>query len=259
MLEMNIVLSNDDGVHAPGIKALKKALADIAQVVVVAPLEERSTTGHTLSLDMPLRLVEIEKDVYGCSGYPADCIMMASGHVMKGRKIDLVISGINRGANLGQDIYYSGTVAAAREACFHGHKSIAVSLTVAMHGPQSEGERHYDVAAAYVRKLVQERTHERLSGFSMLNINVPNLPQGKIQGVQVTTPGFRQYSQDIDERTDCRHRKYFWVGGLYRGNMPIEGSDCMAIERDFISVTPLNLLNHPSDAIIKWKDLMSAS
>lgn len=256
---MNIVLSNDDGVYAPGIRALKQALDQIANVTIVAPLEERSTTGHTLSLDVPLRLVEVEKDIYGLSGYPADCIMMATGHIMRGKPIDLVISGINRGANLAQDVYYSGTVAAAREAAFHGHKAIAVSLTVAMHGPALQSTRHYDVAAQFVRKVVESKIYQNIEPLSVLNINVPNLAKEEIKGVKMTTLGFRQYTQDIDERLDCRHRKYFWIGGLYQGPKDMAGSDCNAIEQGHISISSLKLLDGISDGSHNFKDIEKLS
>ena len=146
---MNIVLTNDDGVNAPGINILRESLREIANVIVVAPLAERSTTGHTLTLDTTLRLQEISEDVYGCSGFPADCSLMAIGHLFKnqntkyfGKKIDMVISGINRGANLGQDVFYSGTVAAAREAAFHGIPSIAVSSCMDFRNPD-KNDQHY--------------------------------------------------------------------------------------------------------------------
>ena len=137
---MEILISNDDGVYAEGIKSLRKSLSQIGNVTVVAPLEERSTTGHTLTLDHPLRLIELEKDIYGCSGYPADCALLGVIHLFKekkGRKPDLVVSGINRGPNLGQDTYYSGTVAAAREAVFHGVPALSVSTASSFGTPKS--------------------------------------------------------------------------------------------------------------------------
>ena len=134
---MNILICNDDGVYATGIKKLRDSLKEIANVTVVAPLEERSTTGHTLTLDHPLRIVEIEENVFGCSGYPADCSLLGVAEIMKYQKPDLVVSGINRGANLGQDIFYSGTVAAAREAAFRDIKAIGVSSVIGL-GSENE-------------------------------------------------------------------------------------------------------------------------
>ena len=128
---MLVLISNDDGIHAPGIKALVKAIEDIADILVVAPLEERSTTAHALTLNRPLRLAKIQENRYGCNGYPADCIILALVHLLKNRtKPDLILTGINQGGNLGLDIYYSGTVAAAREGAFHGIPAIALSTTV---------------------------------------------------------------------------------------------------------------------------------
>lgn len=254
---MNILLSNDDGVHADGIKVLASELRKIARVFVVAPLEERSTTGHTLSLDVPLRVRKIEEDTFGCSGYPADCIMMAIGHLLFNETIDLVISGINRGANLGQDIYYSGTVAAAREACFQGHKSIAVS-TVFSAGLYKEGQKkYYETAAQFVSKVVKSGVYSNLNNHELLNINVPNLPSSEIAGTEVTTLGFRKYSPDISERVDCRHRPYYWIGGLYKGNSDISGSDCLALDNNKISVTPINVLSQNTDIVSNWKNLFT--
>lgn len=252
---MNILLSNDDGVHAEGIKILAKELRKIARVFVVAPLEERSTTGHTLSLDVPLRVRKIEEDTFGCSGYPADCIMMAIGHLLFKENIDLVVSGINRGANLGQDIYYSGTVAAAREACFQGFKSIAVSCVLDSKNAFKDGQKkYYESAACYVASLAKKGVYRHLRPFEMLNINVPNRPLNEISGSEVTSLGFRKYSPDISERTDCRHRSYYWIGGLYQGNEDIAGSDCKALENNKISLTPLNVLNQNADLVTAWKN-----
>ena len=254
---MNILLSNDDGVHAEGIKTLALELRKIARVFVVAPLEERSTTGHTLSLDVPLRVRKIDEDTFGCSGYPADCIMMAIGHLLFNEPIDLVISGINRGANLGQDIYYSGTVAAAREACFQGYKSIAVS-TVFEHRSFKEGQnKYYETAAHFVAKIVKSGIYKKLNTHELLNVNVPALPFAEVLGVEVTSLGFRKYSPDISERRDCRERPYYWIGGLYKGSSDISGSDCLALESKKISVTPINVLLKNTDLINHWKNHFS--
>lgn len=250
---MRILLVNDDGVHAPGIKALKNSLDSLGEVIVIAPLEERSTTGHTLSLDHPLRLVEIEKNVYGCSGYPADCTLMGLAHVMKEHKPDVVVSGINRGANLGQDIYYSGTAAGAREAVFHNVPGIAVSLVVDF---QKTHERpHYDVAGEFVRKVLSAGLHKELAPLQMLNINVPNIEKPKT--ALMTTLGFRRYSEEIAARDDFRGRPYFWVGGVYEGYSGGDGTDCQSIELGHVSVSLLNLLEQSSEELGKWAQKVS--
>jgi 5'-nucleotidase len=252
---MRILISNDDGVYAPGIKILKEVLDEIAEVIVVAPLEERSATGHTMTLDQPLRLTKIKERVYGCSGFPADCALMGIGHVLKDNRPDLVISGINRGGNLGQDIYYSGTVAAAREATFRGVPAIAVSLTMDFFGQQSNID-HFISAANFIKKLVLNDIHKQIKPMSLLNINVPNLPEEDILGVDITALGFRRYSEEISKREDFKKREYYWIGGVYEGFDKIENSDCNSIEQAKISFSCLNLLTMHSDEKGKWSQVI---
>jgi 5'-nucleotidase len=242
---MNILLTNDDGVHAIGLKILRETLSSIANVVVVAPLEERSTTGHTLTLDHTLRMVEIEKDIYGCSGYPADCALMGVAHIFKkrGQKPDLVISGINRGANLGQDIFYSGTVAAAREAAFRNIPSISVSSCMDFKD-QGNNQMFYYTASNFIKTLVESNISKVIPPMSLLNINVPWSEDTKISGVRVTKLGFRHYSEDISERVDFRGRNYYWIGGVYEGFGNYPDSDCQAIEENLISVSPIKLIDY---------------
>ena len=246
---MRILLANDDGVHAPGLQTLRKTLEKIAEVIVVAPLEERSTTGHTLTLDSPLRLVEIEKNVYGCSGYPADCTLMGLAHILKDNKPDLVVSGINRGANLGQDIFYSGTVAAAREACFRHTPAIAVSSVVdfIQPRPKSADEELFQTAADFICEILQSNCLSYFSGKELLNVNVPNLTREDLKGAQMTTLGFRNYSEDILERRDFRDRKYYWIGGVYKGFEMVHNSDCHVVDEGKISITCLDLNSHNSN------------
>jgi len=244
---LNILLVNDDGVHAPGINILRETLSSIANVVVVAPMEEKSTTGHTLTLDHTIRISKIKEDIYGCSGFPADCSMVGIGHIFKkelnGRKIDLVISGINRGANLGQDIYYSGTVAAAREAAFHGIPSIAVSSCMDFRKIHNETD-YYFTASNFIKKLVQLNISNFIPRMTVLNVNVPWCSIDKIKGLKVTKVGFRKYSEDIDEREDFRGRKYYWIGGIYHGYDEFEDSDCVAVENSQISISPIKLYEY---------------
>lgn len=250
---MRILIVNDDGVHAPGIKALKKSLDTLGEVIVIAPLEERSTTGHTLTLDHPLRLVEIDENVFGCSGYPADCTLMGLAHVLREKKPDVVVSGINRGANLGQDIYYSGTAAGAREAVFHNVPGIAVSLVVDF---QKKHEKpHYEVAGNFVRKMLEANMHKEIAPMHMFNVNVPNIENPK--NALATKLGFRRYSEEIAARDDFRGRPYFWVGGVFEGHVDTVGSDCRSVELGHVSVSVLNLLGHGSDELGKWSEKIS--
>lgn len=242
---MNILITNDDGVHAPGLKILVETLSSVANVVVVAPMEERSTTGHTLTLDHTLRMSEIEENVFGCSGFPADCALMGIAHIFKTKKqkVDLVISGINRGANLGQDIFYSGTVAAAREAAFRNIPSIAVSSCMDFRITEKNNLFYY-TASNFIKTLVQSNISSFIPPMSLMNINVPWADQAGIKGTRVTKLGFRNYSEDIDERVDFRGRNYYWIGGIYKGFENYPESDCQAIEDNLISLSPIKLLDY---------------
>lgn len=236
---MRLLLSNDDGVMAPGIRSLYSELRSNNETFIIAPLEERSTTGHSLSLDKPLRLERLEDSIYGCSGFPADCVLMGIGHVLKDKRPDVIVSGINRGANLGQDLYYSGTVAAAREAAFHKVPAIAVSLVF-----NSVGDvHHYETAATFVKWCLENDLHKYCSPFSLLNINVPNLTMDKIKGCKLTEVGFRRYSEEIHVRMDARSREYFWIAGHYEGHNDHQASDCAAVEKGYIAITPHALID----------------
>lgn len=236
---MRVLLANDDGVFAPGIRSLYKEVSSKYETTIIAPLEERSTTGHSLSLDKPLRLEKLEENIYGCSGFPGDCVLMGLGHVLKGKRPDLVVSGINRGANLGQDLYYSGTIAAAREAAFHNVPSIAVSLVF-----NSVTEEHrYDVAAKFINICIEAGLHKHCPPLTLLNINVPNLPMNEIKGCKFTEIGFRQYSEEIHTRMDARNREYFWIAGLYEGFNGNKASDCQAVIDGYIAITPHSLVD----------------
>lgn len=236
---MRILLANDDGVTAPGIKSLYKELSPSFETYVIAPLEERSTTGHSLSLDKPLRLEKLEENIYGCSGFPGDCVLMGLGHVLKDRRPDVVVSGTNRGANLGQDLYYSGTIAAAREAAFHKVPSIAVSLVL----NAVNEEHHYEVASTFIRWCLEAGLHKLCPPMTVLNINVPNIDLKQIRGCKLTEIGFRHYSEEIHARMDARNREYFWIAGLYQGFNENPDSDCQAVKDGFIAISPHALID----------------
>jgi 5'-nucleotidase len=237
---MRILLSNDDGVHAPGLKIMQRELSKLGTVYVVAPLEEKSTTGHSLTLHKPLRLIPMEKNFYGVSGSPADCVYLGIRQVI-GAMPDLVISGPNRGANLGQDVYYSGTVSAAREACILGIPSMAVSLAINFQKMAPESSLHYASAAKMAVRVLRSMRKFQLPFHTLLNLNVPDLPMNRIKGVQLTRQGFRYYSGSILRRKDHRGKDYFWVGGQYKGFKKEKGTDCFAVESGFASLTPLKL------------------
>jgi 5'-nucleotidase len=237
---MRILVSNDDGVHALGIKILQKELEKLGDVWVVAPLEEKSTTGHSLTIHKPLRLIPMGHRFYGVSGSPADCVYLGIRQVMKGMP-DLVVSGINRGANMGQDVYYSGTVSAAREAAILGIRSMAVSLSIDFQKAREEKELNYATAARTAVEVLRKMDGLEIPRHTLLNLNVPDRPWSGLKGIRVTRQGFRFYSGSILRRRDHRGKDYFWVGGRYKGFRREEGTDCAAVERGYASLTPLKL------------------
>ncbi len=237
---MKILLSNDDGVHAEGLQFLYHELKKLGEVWVVAPLEEKSTTGHSLTLHKPLRMIKMGPRFYGVSGSPADCVYLGIRQLLKTMP-DLVVSGINRGANLGQDVYYSGTVSAAREACILGLRSFAVSLSVDYTKFQTEKELHYATAAKVALKVLKTSALRDLPLHTLMNLNVPDLPLGKVKGVRVAHQGFRLYSGSILSRKDHRGKDYYWVGGHYKGFRKDLDSDCHVVDSGYASLTPLKL------------------
>lgn len=237
---MRILLSNDDGVHAPGLKILYEELKKIGKVKVVAPLEEKSTTGHSLTLHKPLRLIEMEKDFYGVNGSPADCVYLGIKQVLK-KMPDIVVSGINRGANLGQDVYYSGTVSAAREGCILGIPSYAVSLNVDFKNRKHESQLHYASAAKMAVKVIKDFQERGFPKYTLMNINVPDLPLKRIKGIKPARQGFRHYSSAVLSRVDHRGKDYYWVGGQYLGFAPEPDTDCVVVDQGYASITPLKL------------------
>jgi 5'-nucleotidase len=212
---------------------------------MVAPSIERSTTGHTLTLNDPLWVKKLEKNVYSCSGFPADCVYVALSLIYKNEKPDLVISGINRGANLAQDIYYSGTVAAAREAVFQGVKAMAVSLV--LDHDSSQASHQYETASEFVHQILQQNFVAQLPLGVLMNVNVPNLPFSDLQGVEAADLGFRNYSLGVIGREDPRGREYFWIGGQYRGHNEVPGSDSYIVHQKKISMTALTPLKRQAE------------
>jgi len=215
-------------------------LKKLGQVWVVAPLEEKSTTGHSLTIHKPLRIIPMEKQFYGVNGSPADCVYLGIRQVIKAMP-DLVVSGINRGANLGQDIYYSGTVSAAREACILGIPSLAVSLSIDFKRRKSEEDTHYATAAKVAVQLLKDMKGIEIPKHTLLNLNVPDLPFARVRGVRAARQGFRYYSGSVLKRVDHRGKDYYWVGGQYKGFAKDEGTDCTTVEEGYASLTPLKL------------------
>jgi 5'-nucleotidase len=230
-----ILLSNDDGVRAPGIQAAEEALRPLGDVVVAAPDRERSATSHSISLDRPLRAEEERPGVFSIDGTPVDCVYLALLHLVP-RRPDLVVSGINHGYNLGSDVFYSGTVAAAVEGALRGVAGIAMSL---------ERRRHpeFGPAAAVLRRLAEAALARRdsddgLPPGKVLNVNVPS---GDVKAFEVTFLGRRVYRDLVDVRHDLRGRAYYWIGGPEAEAEDLPGSDMSAVKAGRASVTPLML------------------
>ena len=264
---MNILLSNDDGIASPGLDALAKVFKTFGKITVVAPAFNRSTSGHALSLHKPLRMLDLGEGRYSVDGTPADCTHLALTTVFT-KKPDLIVSGINQGANLGQDVYYSGTVAAAREAAVSGVPAIAVSL---VGYPKSKGGKvnfHYDVAARATLKALEliarqmalpkasrgDRAPkgkmgkaELLRAFKnwprglVLNINVPNVAESKLKGFRLAVQGRQIYGGPALKRRDSRGQFYYWIGGTHQGFEKIRGTDCFLTNQNFVAITPLRL------------------
>jgi 5'-nucleotidase len=224
-----ILVTNDDGVHSEGIKALAEALMHRGDVTVVAPMQEASAIGHALTLRRPLRIETIAPKTFGIDGTPTDCVNLAISHVLK-TKPDLIVSGINKGWNLGDDVTYSGTVSGALEGALLGVPSVAVSTQRVRDecefGPAAR-------AAAAVTEAVLDRGMPR---FTLLNINVP---RGANKGFKVTVQAKRNHVTVVDERVDPRHRAYYWIEEGENNWEPHDRSDYQAVRDGYISITPL--------------------
>lgn len=229
---MLILVTNDDGIHSPGITSLATALSAIGEVIVVAPDRERSAAGHSLTLHAPLRADEIRPGWFAVDGTPTDCVNLGI-HGLLPRIPDLVVAGINRGGNLGDDVTYSGTVAAAMEATLMGVQAFAVSL---VSGPFAESDFAY--GAGFSARLAGSLLKRPLPGDTFLNVNIPH---GGAEGVALTRQGRRRYEDLVVEKLDPRGRKYYWIGGGDLGFVDAPGTDAAAIESRLVSITPLHL------------------
>lgn len=224
-----ILVTNDDGIHSQGIIALAKALERIGEVFVVAPSHEMSAASHSLTLTRPLRINQIDDHHFGIDGTPTDCITIAMGHLLKDRRPDIVLSGINYGPNLGDDTTYSGTVAGALEGSIHGLPAIAVSLV-------ARSNFDFEPAAEFSAVLAEKVLAEGLPKGTLLSVNVP---RGPVRGARVTRQGIKAISPTVVEGTDPRNRKYYWIGDDNATWDNDEGTDYEAIHDGLVSITPL--------------------
>jgi len=224
-----ILVTNDDGIHSAGIISLAEALTSIGYVTVVAPAHEMSAASHSLTLTRPLRIEKIDDRHFSVDGTPTDCVTLAMNHLLKDDRPDLVVSGINKGGNLGEDVSYSGTVAGALEASIYGLPGIAISLVQ---------RTNFDFlpAAEFAAELARRVLGDGLPRGTLLNVNVP---PGAVRGIRVTRQGTKNIRPNIIEGTDPRQRKYYWIGEESLAWNEEAGTDYEALGQGFVSITPL--------------------
>jgi 5'-nucleotidase len=240
-IRMKILLSNDDGYLAQGLNTLAEAVATLADTVIVAPDRNQSGASHSLTLDAPLRVGQTSADVYYVSGTPTDCVHLAITGLLD-YEPDMVVAGINHGSNLGDDVLYSGTVAAAIEGRFLGLPAIAVSLT-------GDNPVHFATAATATCALISRLKNHPLPADTILNVNVPDIPFEQIEGFQATRLGFRHKAEPVVKAADPKGNPIYWVGPAGAGQDAGPGTDFHAITEGFVSVTPLQIDLTRYDAI----------
>jgi len=242
---MRILLTNDDGIYAPGLRALRLELQKIGTVEVVAPATEQSATGHSVTLNNPIVVQEIYDEKmarigWAVEGRPADCVKLALRELL-GYRPDLIVSGLNAGSNVGINVLYSGTVAAAIEGAFFGITSIACSLEYTKPRPLD-----FNTGAGLARQIVEQIINKKPAPGALFNVNIPSLENGPVLGVRVAPQNTSTYEECFDKRTDPRGRTYFWLGADFTCPNPTPETDTAALRDRFITVTPLqfNLTEH---------------
>lgn len=241
-----ILVTNDDGIHAPGIRALAKAMAPLGEVWVVAPEKTQNAVGRAMTLHKPLRLRQMRTRWFAVNGTPADCVTLAVCKLLETNVPTLVVSGINKGWNLGDDVTNSGTVAGALEGMLHGIPSMAVSL-------EDSPKASYAVAAHYSEQLAKRILKSSLPGGTILNVNVPGSKKEAIGGVQFTSLSQRRYHNPVVQKIDPRGGSYFWIAGEKESWARKKPSDHDAVAKDMVSVTPLHLDLTDYDALKSLK------
>ncbi len=240
-----ILVTNDDGVHSPGIRALFRAMQEIGDAVIVAPDRERSAVGHALTLHRPLKVEAVGENIYSVNGTPTDCVALGIQKILP-RRPHLVASGINKGANLGDDVTYSGTVSAAIEGTILNVPSFAISLA---------GDRpyHFDAAVPFAIEVARYILEHSLSYDTLLNVNVPNLPKGRVKGIRITKQGRRVYDNAIQEVCSPWGDKHYWIGGGQPYWEQGVDMDMQAVLDSHVSVTPihLDLTNYDALTVLK--------
>lgn len=236
---MHILITNDDGIHAPGLAVLERIARQVSdRVTIVAPESDQSGVAHSLTLNDPLRLREISPSHFAVKGTPTDCVIMAVHKILGGEKPDLVLSGVNRGHNVAEDVTYSGTVAGAMEGTILGIPSIALSQS---YPPGGHNDVPWDCAETHAPKLIRNILEAGIPANSLVNVNFPRCSADEVQGVSVTGQGKRDTLLRIEERLDGRRNPYYWIGFQRLTGTPPEGSDLAALAANRISVTPLQV------------------
>ncbi len=248
-----ILITNDDGITAPGIKALIEVAQELGDVVIVAPDSPQSAMGHAITISSPLRVHKSKAfpnlEAYECSGTPVDCVKLAKHVVLPGRVADLCVSGINHGSNASINIIYSGTLSAAMEASLEGIPSIGFSLL------DYSYDADFEPAKPYIKSIMQYVLANGLAKGNLLNVNIPKLPLDEIQGIKLCRQADARWEEEFSEATDPRGQKYYWLTGRFVNNDLSEDTDIWALEKGYISVVPSHhdLTNY--DAIASLRDM----
>jgi 5'-nucleotidase len=243
--DARILLTNDDGIAAPGLKALERIARQLSRDVwVVAPEIEQSGAGHSLTLRRPLRIRQLRRKRFAVDGTPTDSVLLAVNQVMRAKKPDLVLSGVNRGGNLGEDVTYSGTIAAAMEATLLGVPAIALSLEVASGKPV-----RWDTAEAHAPRVIRALAAAGWPANVLINVNFPNRAPDQVGRIEIARQGRRKIGDELGERLDLRGERYYWIGPMRSEEPTRKGTDLAAVNDGRIAVTPLHLdLTHGGTA-----------
>jgi 5'-nucleotidase len=247
-----ILLTNDDGLFAPGIRALANIAADFGEVVIVAPDSPQSGQGHAVTLESPIRINRTNTfgsiESYECTGTPVDCVKLAKHLVLKDRKVDLCLSGINHGANSSINILYSGTMSAAMEASIEGINSIGFSLL------DFSFEADFTASESYVRSIIEKTLNKGLQHTSLLNVNIPKLKKEELKGIRVCRQAEGRWIEEFLEGKDPRGQKYYWLSGKFVTQDDLEGTDEWALLNGYISIVPSghNLTRHEAIEPLKY-------
>lgn len=251
-----ILITNDDGISAPGIKALIEVCQEIGEIVVVAPDSPQSGQGHAITLESPLRLHKSrlfsDLEAYECSGTPVDCVKLARHVILKNRKVDLCVSGINHGSNAAINIIYSGTMSAAMEASLEGINSVGFSLL------DYKYEANFEEAKPYIRAIIQHVLADGMHKGNLFNVNIPNLKREEIKGIKVCRQAEARWEEEFAEAEDPRGQKYYWLTGSFVNNDPRPDTDVVALEAGYISLVPSHhdLTNYEAIEHNGWDDLV---